>query len=117
MSLLEGAIKETRGKIIDGETVFKLDDTSVFPADLTADIARERGLTIDQAGFDAAMEEQRKRSQDASKFGVDLRSGASIDSRTLFQGYEGLQAKGHVVALLKAGATVSELNAGDHGEV
>jgi alanyl-tRNA synthetase len=117
MSLLEGAIKETRGKMIDGETVFKLYDTYGFPADLTADIARERGLTIDQAGFDAAMEEQRKRSQEASKFGVDLSSGASIDSQTLFQGYEGLEAKGKVVALLKGGATVAELNSGDEGEV
>jgi alanyl-tRNA synthetase len=117
MSLLEGAIKETRGKMIDGETVFKLYDTYGFPADLTADIARERGLTIDQAGFDAAMEEQRKRSQEASKFGVDLSGGASIDSHTLFQGYEGLEAKGQVVALLKAGVAVSELNSGDEGEV
>jgi alanyl-tRNA synthetase len=117
MSLLEGAIKETRGKMIDGETVFKLYDTYGFPADLTADIARERGLTIDQAGFDAAMEEQRKRSQEASKFGADLSGGASIDSQTLFQGYEGLEAKGQVVALLKGGAAVPELNSGDEGEV
>jgi alanyl-tRNA synthetase len=117
MSLLEGAIKETRGKMIDGETVFKLYDTFGFPADLTADIARERGLTIDQAGFDAAMDEQRKRSQEASKFGVDLSGGASIDSQTQFQGYEGLEAKGHVVALLKGGVAVPELNSGDEGEV
>jgi alanyl-tRNA synthetase len=117
MSLLEGAIKETRGKMIDGETVFKLYDTYGFPADLTADIARERGLTIDQAGFDAAMEEQRKRSQEASKFGVDLSGGTSIDSQTLFQGYEGLEAKGQIVALLKGGVAVSELNSGDEGEV
>jgi len=117
MTLLEEAIKETRGTMIDGETVFKLYDTYGFPADLTADVVRERGLTIDQAGFDAAMEEQRKRSQEASKFGVDLSSGASIDSRTLFQGYEGLEAKGQVVALLKGGATVPELNSGDEGEV
>src|ERR1700736_103130 len=116
MSLLEGAIKETRGKMIDGETVFKLYDTYGFPADLTADIARERGLTIDQAGFDAAMDEQRKRSQEASKFGVDLSGGASIDSQTQFQGYEGLEAKGQVVALLKGGVAVSELNSGDEGE-
>jgi alanyl-tRNA synthetase len=117
MSLLEGAIKTVRGHMIDGETVFKLYDTYGFPADLTADIARERGMTIDQAGFDAAMEEQRKRSQDASKFGVDQSGGASIDSRTLFQGYEGLEAKGQVVALLKGGAIVGELNSGDEGEV
>jgi alanyl-tRNA synthetase len=117
MSLLEGAIKETRGTMIDGETVFKLYDTYGFPADLTADIARERGLTIDQAGFDAAMEGQRKRSQEASKFGVDLSGGASIDSQTLFQGYDGLEAKGQVVALLRNGAAVQELNSGDEGEV
>jgi alanyl-tRNA synthetase len=117
MSLLEAEIKETRGTMIDGATVFKLYDTYGFPADLTADIARERGMTIDQAGFDAAMEEQRKRSQEASKFGVDLTGGASIDSRTLFQGYDALKAQTKVVVLLKDGATVSELNPGDKGEV
>ena len=103
--------------VIDGATVFKLYDTFGFPADLTADIARERGLSIDQAGFDSAMEEQRRRSQDASKFGVDLRGGATVDSRTLFQGYEGLDAEGSVVALLRAGAVVDMLNAGEQGEV
>jgi alanyl-tRNA synthetase len=117
MSLLEGAIRNLKGSEIDGPTVFKLYDTYGFPADLTGDIARERGLTIDQVGFDVAMEEQRKRSQDASKFGVDLRGAASIDSRTLFQGYEGLEARGHVVALLKAGAPVDSLSAGEQGEV
>ena len=117
MSLLEGAIKSLKGGEIDGATVFKLYDTYGFPADLTADIARERGLTIDQVGFDVAMEEQRKRSQDASKFGVDLRGAASIDSRTLFQGYEGLEARGRVVALLKAGTPVDSLSTGEHGEV
>ena len=117
MTLLEEAIRNLKGKEIDGPTVFKLYDTYGFPADLTADIASARGLTIDQVGFDVAMEEQKKRSQDASKFGVDLRGGVSIDSRTLFQGYEGLEAQGHVVALLKAGAPVDSLNAGDEGEV
>jgi alanyl-tRNA synthetase len=117
MDLLEAAIKETKGTMIDGETVFKLYDTYGFPADLTADIARERDMTIDQAGFDAAMEEQRKRSQDASKFGVVSSGTALIDSRTLFEGYEGLQGSGEVVALLKGGASVQELNSGDEGEV
>ncbi len=117
MSLLEEAIKETRGKMIDGQTVFKLYDTYGFPKDLTADIARERGLTIDEPGFDAAMDEQKRRSQEASKFGVDLSGGATIDSRTSFQGYDGLEGQGRVVALLKAGAFVSELNSGDEGEV
>ena len=117
MSLLEEAIKARKGDVIDGQTVFKLYDTYGFPADLTADIARERGLSIDQVGFDVAMEEQRKRSQDASKFGVDLRGTATIDARTLFQGYEGLEAQGRVVALLKGGAPVDSLGESDEGEV
>jgi len=103
--------------VIDGATVFKLYDTYGFPADLTADIARERGLSIDQAGFASAMDEQRRRSQEASKFGVDLRAGATFDSRTLFQGYEGLDSDGRVVALLKDGSPVDVLNSGDQGEV
>jgi alanyl-tRNA synthetase len=117
MQLLESAIKGLKGKRIDGETVFKLYDTYGFPVDLTADIARERGLEIDQAGFDAAMAAQRERARAASKFGVDLRSGATVDSRTLFQGYEGVDSDGRVVALLKNGAAVQSLAQGDQGEV
>ena len=118
MQLLERAISSlTAGGRVPGEIVFKLYDTYGFPPDLTADIARERGLKIDQAGFDAAMDEQRRRSQEASKFGVDLRGGATVDSRTLFQGYDGLETQGHVVALLKAGALVDRLVAGEQGEV
>ncbi|HEY1283034.1 MAG TPA: alanine--tRNA ligase, partial [Steroidobacteraceae bacterium] len=101
---------------IPGELVFKLYDTYGFPVDLTADVARERGFGIDQAGFDAAMEEQRKKAQQAGKFKVDL-TGTSIDSRTLFQGYEGLDADGRVVALLKDGKAVEKLNSGEQGEV
>ncbi len=118
MVLLEGAIRNLHGaKVIDGDTVFKLYDTFGFPADLTADVARERGLSIDLPRFDAAMAEQRRRSQDASKFGVDLRGGAALDARTTFQGYDALVASGHVVALLKDGAPVEALAAGDPGEV
>jgi len=118
MVLLESAIRNLRGaKVIDGDTVFKLYDTYGFPVDLTADIARERGLGIDQARFDAAMEEQRRRSQEASKFGADLQSDASLTAHTLFRGYEGLNACGQVVALLKQGARVEELGAGEEGEV
>ena len=118
MVLLEGAIRNLQGaKVIDGDTVFKLYDTYGFPVDLTADVARERGLEIDQARFEAAMEEQRRRSQEASKFGMDLRSGASFDAHTLFQGYDGLTGSGRVVALLKQGAQVEALGAGEQGEV
>jgi alanyl-tRNA synthetase len=118
MVLLEGAIRNLRGaKVIDGDTVFKLYDTYGFPVDLTADIARERGLSIDQARFDVAMEEQRRRSQEASKFGVDQRAGATLDARTLFRGYDGLHASGRVLALLKKGAQVEALAEGEEGEV
>jgi alanyl-tRNA synthetase len=122
MTLLEEAIAKlpagsSGAGVIPGDIVFKLHDTYGFPSDLTADIARERGLSIDEVGFKAAMEEQRTRSQEASKFGVDLRAGAAIDSRTLFQGYEGLEAQGRVVALLKGGAPVDSLQSGEQGEV
>jgi alanyl-tRNA synthetase len=118
MVLLEGAIRNLRGaKVIDGDTVFKLYDTYGFPFDLTADIARERGLAVDQPRFDAAMEEQRRRSQEASKFGADLRADAKVDSRTLFQGYERQKASGRVVTLLKDGASVEMLTSGESGEV
>jgi len=118
MVLLEAAIRDLHGaKVIDGDTVFKLYDTYGFPLDLTADVARERGFAIDQARFEAAMEEQRRRSQQASKFGVDLRGGAPLEAQTLFRGYEGLSGSGSVVALLKEGAPVESLETGDAGEV
>ncbi len=104
-------------QVIPGDVVFKLYDTYGFPVDLTADIARERGLTIDQAGFDAAMDAQRERARAASRFGVDLRGGAAIGARTQFQGYEALSAEGCVVALLKDGVSVEVLSAGERGEV
>ena len=114
MVLLENAIRGLHGgKVIDGATVFKLYDTFGFPADLTADVARERGLTIDHAGFEAAMEEQRRRSQEASKFGVEVRSATAVDARSMFEGYEALDSSGLVVALLKGGAPVDSLAAGD----
>jgi alanyl-tRNA synthetase len=118
MVLLESAIRNLRGaKTIDGDTVFKLYDTYGFPLDLTADVARERGLAIDQARFEVAMEEQRRRSQEASKFAVDLRGGAPLEASTLFGGYEGLSGSGRVVALLKQGAQVEALEQGEGGEV
>jgi len=118
MVLLESAIRNLRGeKVIDGETVFKLYDTYGFPADLTADVARERGLTIDSEGFEAAMEQQRRRSQESSKFGAEQSAAAQVDAQTVFRGYEELSTTGQVVALLKGGASVPQLVAGDKGEV
>jgi alanyl-tRNA synthetase len=117
MGLLEEAIRSARGQRIAGEAVFKLYDTFGFPVDLTADIARERGLTIDQQGFEAAMEAQRERARAASKFGVDLREGVSVEGRTAFSGYDGLTDQSRVLELIKDGAKVERLHAGDEGQV
>jgi alanyl-tRNA synthetase len=117
MALLDEAIAKLQGHVIGGAIVFKLYDTFGFPADLTADIARERGLAVDEAGFADRMEEQRERARAASKFGVELAAGTQLNERTLFQGYEGLDAQGRVVAVLKDGATVECLNTGETGEV
>jgi alanyl-tRNA synthetase len=118
MVLLETSIRNLRGaKAIDGDTVFKLYDTYGFPDDLTADVARERGLTIDHERFQVLMEEQRQKSKEHSKFNLDLTSGTAVEGRTLFRGYEGLSDSGNVVALLKKGAQVQSLEAGDEGEV
>jgi alanyl-tRNA synthetase len=117
MALLDAAMRDLSGTVIDGATVFKLYDTFGFPVDLTADIAREHQLTIDQAGFEAAMDAQRERARAASRFGVDMRGGARVDSRTRFHGYDTLSGESLVVALRKDGAAVAELKAGERGEV
>jgi alanyl-tRNA synthetase len=117
MALLETAIGNLRGKEIPGDTAFRLYDTFGFPLDLTADIARERGLTVDQAGFESAMESQRERARAASKFGVDLRATVSLEGKTNFRGYELLQDKATVVALLRGSERVQVLKAGEAGQV
>jgi alanyl-tRNA synthetase len=117
MALLEQAIASVQGNELPGETVFRLYDTYGFPVDLTADIARERGLVIDQKGFEAAMEAQRERARAASKFGVDLRAGVTIDGRTEFSGYEHLVDRGTVVALFKGKERVEVLREGESGQV
>jgi len=119
MEILDAAIaKLGKAKVIDGNTVFKLHDTYGFPTDLTADIARERGLAVDMDGYERAMDVQRRKSQAASQFGgVDLSAGVTIDGKTEFLGYEAVTDVGQVVALLKDGSPVDELTAGDEGEV
>ena len=117
MSLLTTALDGLKGKVLDGETVFRLYDTYGFPADLTADVARERGYTIDSAGFEAAMEAQRERARAASRFGVDLRAGTQLDLQTAFCGYTALEGEAKIVALLRGGGRVNELRAGETGEV
>ena len=120
MAILDDAIaKLGAGKVIDGNTVFKLHDTYGFPTDLTADIARERGFTVDMEGYERAMDVQRKQSQAASQFGVDLSAaGAKIEGKTDFLGYETLVSEAPVVALLDAaGRPVPVLEAGAKGTV
>jgi alanyl-tRNA synthetase len=117
MALLDGAIGKLTGKQIPGETVFRLYDTFGFPVDLTNDIARERGLTIDEAGFETAMEEQRARARAASKFGVDLRADLLVEGHTEFKGYENERAQGRVIELIRGKERVEELRAGEEGQV
>jgi alanyl-tRNA synthetase len=117
MALLEAAIAKLDGKMIPGETVFKLYDTYGFPIDLVGDIARERGLAIDQEGFQLAMEAQRDRARAASKFGVDLRAPEALDAESDFCGYDHLQDEGKVVAILKGGAETDSANAGDEAQL
>jgi alanyl-tRNA synthetase len=117
MALLDGAIGKLSGKQIPGETVFRLYDTFGFPVDLTNDIARERGLTIDEAGFEAAMEGQRSRARAASKFGVDLRADLLVEGHTEFKGYENESTQGRVVELIRGKERVEELRAGEEGQV
>jgi alanyl-tRNA synthetase len=115
MEILDAAIANLKGKQLSGEVVFKLYDTYGFPVDLTADIARERGLSVDQEGFEEAMDAQRNRARAASKFGVGGESGIKTDIESGFSGYERVEAPGKVLALFKGGAQVESLAEGDDG--
>jgi len=117
MALLDEAIDRLSGTVIPGDVVFKLYDTYGFPVDLTADIARERGLVIDQAGFESEMQAQRERGRAASRFGVDLRDAVTLDAPTEFSGYDRLSDPGRVIALVRDGVQVDELTAGEQGQV
>ncbi len=117
MEILEDAIAGLDGKQLPGEIVFKLYDTYGFPVDLTADIARERGLTVDEDGFEAAMEAQRERARAASKFGATDGGALKTDAETAFSGYEGVEATADVIALYRDGKPVDVLEAGDDGAV
>ncbi|MCL4316197.1 MAG: alanine--tRNA ligase [Gammaproteobacteria bacterium] len=117
LHILEHDIAGLKGKMIPGATVFKLYDTYGFPVDLTADIARERGLTLDMHGFEQEMEAQRKRARAASHFEADYSGTAEISAASEFIGYEHLSGTGKVLALLRDGNTVNELKAGESGMV
>jgi alanyl-tRNA synthetase len=117
MEILEEAFGKLQGKEIPGDVVFKLYDTYGFPVDLTADIARERGLALDEAGFEAAMEQQRERARAASKFGTAGGEMTKSDIETAFSGYDGISEESKVLALYRGDAKVCKLAAGEDGAV
>ncbi|MBK8103944.1 MAG: alanine--tRNA ligase [Cellvibrionales bacterium] len=117
LKILEQDLAEMKGKVIPGDVVFKLYDTFGFPVDLTADIARERDLTVDEAGFEREMEKQRKRSQEAGKFELDYNTLIKINVKTNFTGYSGIKGHGKVVALYHGAEQIDALREGDHGIV
>lgn len=115
MQVLEGALSR-KIKVLDGETAFRLYDTFGFPLDLTADIGRERGITIDHAGFEQAMARQREQARAANKFTMQEGIGYT-GSQTAFYGYEALQHEGQVLAIYKQGSAVDFIEAGDEAVV
>ncbi|SIS46584.1 alanyl-tRNA synthetase [Neptunomonas antarctica] len=117
MGLLTEVINSLEGSIIPGETVFKLYDTYGFPADLTADVAREYELTLDMEGFEQAMQQQRERARAAGGFAVDYNDKLDLSGVTDFIGYDNLEAHADVVALFKEGEAVHQLSAGQKGIV
>ena len=117
MAQFDARMREAGGSLVPGSLVFLLHDTYGFPPDLTADIARERDLTVDMAGYEREMDAQRERARAASRFGVEQRGSAQIEGRTEFRGYEELESHGRVVALLQDGQSVASLAAGQTGEV
>jgi alanyl-tRNA synthetase len=111
MGILEQAL-QSGSKILDGATAFKLYDTFGFPLDLTTDLGRERGFTVDTAGFHAAMEAQRKRARAASKF--SMQAGMHFDGQaTEFHGYDTLNLESRILALYREGSPVESIHAGE----
>jgi len=117
MRLLESALSGLEGPELGGDTVFKLYDTYGFPVDLTADVARERGLSVDLEGFEREMEAQRQRARAASAFSADYSHAPDVAEDTRFTGYEHLRDHGQVVALMRDGNTVDQVSAGEQAQV
>jgi len=117
MRMLDETIGTLQGKVLPGQLVFKLYDTYGFPTDLTADIAREKGLEVDHAGFEEAMEGQRRRARAASQFGVEHNEEVEIEGETDFTGYDRVQDSATVIALFHDGESTETLTAGDKGMV
>ncbi|EAM1364715.1 alanine--tRNA ligase [Salmonella enterica] len=117
LALLDEELAKLQGDTLDGETAFRLYDTYGFPADLTADVCRERNIKVDEAGFEAAMEEQRRRAREASGFGADYNAMIRVDSASEFKGYDHLELNGKVTALFVDGKAVEAINAGQEAVV
>ncbi|HBE3773311.1 TPA: alanine--tRNA ligase [Escherichia coli] len=117
LALLDEELAKLSGDTLDGETAFRLYDTYGFPVDLTADVCRERNIKVDEAGFDAAMEEQRRRAREASGFGADYNAMIRVDSASEFKGYDHLELNGKVTALFVDGKAVDAINAGQEAVV
>ncbi|HCL5347259.1 TPA: alanine--tRNA ligase [Salmonella enterica subsp. salamae serovar [1],40:z35:e,n,x,z15] len=117
LALLDEELAKLQGDTLDGETAFRLYDTYGFPVDLTADVCRERNIKVDEAGFEAAMEEQRRRAREASGFGADYNAMIRVDSASEFKGYDHLELNGNVTALFVDGKAVEAINAGQEAVV
>ncbi|EBO1347584.1 TPA: alanine--tRNA ligase [Salmonella enterica] len=117
LALLDEEMAKLQGDTLDGETAFRLYDTYGFPVDLTADVCRERNIKVDEAGFEAAMEEQRRRAREASGFGADYNAMIRVDSASEFKGYDHLELNGKVTALFVDGKAVEAINAGQEAVV
>ncbi len=117
LSILDTALEDLDGKLLDGETLFKLYDTYGFPVDLTADVCRERDIDVDEDGFKIEMAKQKARAQAAGQFSTDYSKTISIDDETEFTGYELLQDKSKLLKILKDGEDVTTLSVGDEGIV
>ncbi|EAQ5543754.1 alanine--tRNA ligase [Salmonella enterica] len=117
LALLDEELAKLQGDTLDGETAFRLYDTYGFPVDLTADVCRERNIKVDEAGFEAAMEEQRRRAREASGFGADYNAMIRVDSASEFKGYDHLELNGKVTALFVNGKAVEVINAGQEAVV
>ncbi|GAB6408531.1 alanine--tRNA ligase [Pseudomonas sp. MHK4] len=117
LKILEQDLAELKGDVVPGDVVFKLYDTYGFPMDLTGDIARERSLTIDEAGFEREMEAQRVRARSASSFGMDYNSLVKVDVDTEFTGYTAHSGSAKIVAIYKDGQSVDVLSEGQEGVI
>ncbi|MHC8313325.1 alanine--tRNA ligase [Pseudomonas sp. GT1P32] len=117
LKILEQDLLELKGTVVPGDVVFKLYDTYGFPMDLTADIARERNLTVDEAGFEREMEAQRVRARSASSFGLDYNTLVKVDVATEFTGYKATSGSAKIVAIYKEGKSVDVLSEGEEGVI